>query len=147
MLFRSIDTRRGSATSVFDFSTIAKGGWPQLMRMTKDGKKLFISMNMAGKVVMFDTSDPEKPNVLKVLDLGANSGPHYIALTEDEKRLVISDYFLNEDDAGKVHAEGDHIVHVAKVTNRDLVLDPKFRLDFNTAFATGAARPHGLAFK
>jgi len=142
-----IDTRRGAATSVFDFSTIAPGGWPQLMRMTKDGKRLFISMNMAGKIVMFDTSNPSHPKVLKVLDLGANSGPHYIALTADEKRLVISDYFLNEDEAGKVHAEGDHIVHVAQVTNKDLMLDSRFRLDFNTAFATGPARPHGMAFK
>ena len=142
-----IDTRRGTATSVFDFSTIAPGGWPQLMRMTKDGKRLFISMNMAGKIVMFDTSNPSHPKVLKVLDLGANSGPHYIALTADEKRLVISDYFLNEDEAGKVHAEGDHIVHVAQVTNKDLMLDSRFRLDFNTAFATGPARPHGMAFK
>ena len=142
-----IDTRRGTATSVFDFSTIAKGGWPQLMRMTNDGKRLFISMNTAGKIVMFDTSNPRRPKVLKVLDLGANSGPHYIALTEDEKRLVISDYFLNEDEAGKVHAEGDHIVHVAKVSNKDLVLDPRFQLNFNTAFRTGPARPHGLAFK
>ena len=142
-----LDTQRGTATPVFDSSTIAKGGWPQLMRMTRDGKRLFISMNLAGKVVMFDTSNPEKPKVLKVLDLGANSGPHYIALTEDEKRLVISDYFLNEDDAGKVHAEGDHLVQVAKVTDRDLVLDTSFKLDFNTAFATGPARPHGIAFK
>ena len=142
-----IDTSRGTATSVFDFSTISPGGWPQLMRMTNDGKRLFISMNTVGKIVMFDTSDPRRPKVLKVLDLGANSGPHYIALTEDEKRLVISDYFLNEDEFGKVHAEGDHIVHVAKVTNRELVLDARFRLNFNTAFATGPARPHGLAFK
>ena len=142
-----IDTHHGRATPVFDFSTIAPGGWPQLMRMTKDGTRLFISMNMAGKVVMFDTSNPERPRVLKVLDLGANSGPHYIALTDDEKRLVISDYFLNEDNFGKVHAEGDHRVHVAKVTNRNLVLDPRFQLDFNTAFALGPARPHGLAFK
>jgi selenium-binding protein 1 len=142
-----LDTQRGTATAVFDFSTIAKGGWPQLMRMTNDGKRLFISMNMAGKVVMFDTSNPEKPKVLKVLDLGANSGPHYIALTGDETRLVISDYFLNEDAAGKVHAEGDHRIHVAKVTNSDLSLDPRFQLDFNTAFATGPARPHGMAFK
>jgi len=142
-----IDTRRGTATSVFDFSTIAAGGWPQLMRMTNDGKRLFISMNMAGKIVMFDTSNPRHPRVLKVLDLGANSGPHYIALTEDEKRLVISDYFLNEDEFGKVHAEGDHIIHVAKVKERDLVLDPRFQLNFNTAFLTGPARPHGIAFK
>src|SRR5437660_1634685 len=81
------------------------------------------------------------------LELGANSGPHYIALTSDESRLVISDYFLNEDDAGKVHAEGDHLVHVARVTNRNLVLDRRFQLNFNTAFATGPARPHGMAFK
>ena len=142
-----VDTRAGTMRSVFDFSTIAQGGWPQLMRMTRDGKRLFVSMNTAGKIVMFDTTNPERPRVLKILDLGAASGPHYIALTEDEKRLVISDYFLNEDDAGKVHAEGDHLVHVAKVTNRDLVLDPRFQLDFNTAFSTGPARPHGLAFK
>ncbi len=142
-----IDTEAGAAKAVFDFGAIAKGGWPQLMRMTADGKRLFISMNMAGKVVMFDTSDPEAPKVLKVLDLGANSGPHYIALTSDEKRLVITDYFLNEDDAGKVHAEGDHKVHVALVSENDLALDPKFSLDFNTAIPTGPARPHGVAFK
>ena len=142
-----IDTVRGTAQAVFDFSTIATGGWPQLMRMTSDGKRLFVSMNTAGKVVMFDTSRPSRPRVLKVLDLGANSGPHYIALTDDERRLVISDYFLNEDTFGKVHAEGDHHVHVARVTSRDLILDPRFNLDFNTAFTTGPARPHGLAFK
>jgi selenium-binding protein 1 len=142
-----LDTQAGTAKAVFDFSTIAKGGWPQLMRMTKDGKRLFISLNMAGRVVMFDTSDPEKPQVLKALDLGEGSGPHYIALTDDEKRLVITDYFLNEDDAGKVHAEGDHKVHVAVVSENDLMLDPKFQLDFNSAIATGPARPHGVAFK
>lgn len=142
-----LDTHQGTAKAVFDFNSVAKGGWPQLMRLTKDGKRLFVTMNMAGKVVMFDTSKPEQPKVLKVLDLGANSGPHYLALTQDEKRLVITDYFLNEDEAGKVHAEGDHKVHVAKVTANDLVLDSRFQLDFNKAVASGPARPHGVAFK
>jgi selenium-binding protein 1 len=142
-----LDTQQGTAKAVFDFASIAKDGWPQLMRMTADGKRLFVSMNMAGKVAMFDTSDPEAPKILKILDLGLNSGPHYLSLTKDERRLVITDYFLNEDEAGKVHAEGDHKVHVARVTARDLVLDPKFRLDFNSAFLAGAARPHGVAFK
>jgi len=142
-----IDTRRGRARGVFDFGTIAKGGWPQLMRTTRDGRRLFVSMNVAGKIAMLDTSDPEKPTLLKVLDLGEGSGPHYIALTRDEKRLVITDYFLNEDEAGKVHAEGDHKVHVARVTERGLVLDHRFKLDFDTAFPTGPARPHGVAFK
>lgn len=136
-----LDTRNGTARAVFDFSSIQKGGWPQIMRVTSDGRRLFLSMNQANKVVMFDISDPDEPRVLKVLDLGPGSGPHYIALTPDEKRLVISDYFLNEDNFGKVHAEGDHKIHVARITENDLVLDPRFHLDF------GPARPHGLAIK
>jgi selenium-binding protein 1 len=142
-----IDTRRGTATAVFDFKPIAAGGWPQLMRMTRDGKRLFITLNQAGKVIMLDTSRPAAPRVLSTLDLGAGSGPHYLRLTGDEKRLVVSDYFLDEDSLGKVHAEGDHKVHVVNVTRDGMALDPRFQLDFNTAFASGKARPHGLVFK
>jgi hypothetical protein len=142
-----LQTKPGTARAVFDFATIAKGGWPQLMRVTSDGRRLFVSMNQAGKVAMFDISDPDKPRLLKLLDLGANSGPHYVALSSDEKRLIVSDYFLNEDSFGKVHAEGDHKIHVARVTEDDLVLDRRFQLDFNAAFSTGPARPHGLAIK
>ena len=142
-----IDPDVGTATSVFDFGSIQKEGWPQLMRITEDGKRMFITMNQAGKVVMFDISAPAEPKVLRVLDLGPTSGPHYLRLTADEQRLVISDYFLNEDSFGKVHAEGDHKVHVVRVHRNDMNLDPRFRLNFNTAFATGPARPHGVAFK
>ena len=142
-----LDTRNGTARAVFDFSNIQTGGWPQIMRVTSDGRRLFISMNQAGKVVMFDICDPDEPRVLGVLDLGSGSGPHYIALTADEKRLVISDYFLNEDNFGKVHAEGDHKIHVARITEDNLVLDRRFQVNFNTAFTTGPARPHGLAIK
>jgi hypothetical protein len=81
-----LDTRNGTAWPVFDFGSIAKGGWPQLMQITRDGELLFISMNQAGKVAMFNIEDPDEPRLLKVLDLGANSGPHYIKLTPDEKR-------------------------------------------------------------
>ena len=142
-----IDPIAGAATPVFNFGTIQKGGWPQLMRINKAGTRLFITMNQAGKVVMFDIADPAHPKVLRILDLGPGSGPHYLRLTEDERRLVISDYFLNEDSIGKVHAEGDHIVHVARVERDSLELDPRFEVNFNTAFETGPARPHGLAFK
>jgi hypothetical protein len=142
-----VDTRAGRARPVFDFSTITKGGWPQLMRMTADGTRMFITMNVAGKVAMFDTSDPESPVLLSVLDLGPGSGPHYLALTRDERRLVVSDYFLNEDGFGKVHAEGDHKVNVLNVGANSLTRDLAFNLDFNTAFPSGPARPHGLAMK
>jgi selenium-binding protein 1 len=96
---------------------------------------------------MLDIRNPEEPRLIKVLELGAAAGPHYIALTRDERRLVVTDYFLNQDGLGKVHAEGDHKVHVARVTDDDLVLDERFRLDFNTAFDSGPARPHGVAFR
>jgi len=142
-----IDTQHGTAKAVFDFSQIQAGGWPQLMRVTRDGHRLFVSMNQAGKIAMFDISNPDQPKLLKALDLGQGSGPHYLTLTEDEKRLVVSDYFLNQDNFGKVHAEGDHKIHVAKVTKNDLVLDPNFNLDFNSAFPTRPARPHGIAIK
>jgi 56kDa selenium binding protein (SBP56) len=142
-----LDAQQGTARAVFDFASIGKDGWPQLMRISSDARRLFVSMNQAGKVVMFDITHPDRPRLLSVLDLGPKSGPHYIALTPDEKRLVISDYFLNEDSFGKVHAEGDHKIHVARVTPAKLVLDEDFHLDFNTAFVTGPARPHGLAIK
>ena len=142
-----IDTEQGTAKAVFNFGAIAKGGFPQLMRMTADGKFLFVSMNAAGKIAMFETSRPKEPRLVDVLDLGAASGPHYIALTADEKRLVITDYFLNEDSFGKVHAEGDHRVHVAKVSRTGLKLDPRFNLDMNTALSNRPSRPHGVAFK
>jgi selenium-binding protein 1 len=142
-----VDTLHGTAKAVFDFATIQTGGWPQLMRVTRDGGRLFVSMNQAGKIAMFDISTPDRPHLVKALDRGQGSGPHYIALTNDEKRLVVSDYFLNADNFGTVHAEGDHNIHVAKVTRNDLVLDPRFKVDFNTAFSTGPARPHGIAIK
>ena len=140
-----VDTKGGTAKPVFDFASISKGGWPQLMRMTKDGQRLFVTLNTAGKVVMFDSAKPDSPQVLTVADLGAASGPHYLALSPDEKRLIVSDYFLNEDSMGKVHAEGDHKIHVFWVGANALSPDPKWSLDFNTAIATGPARPHGMA--
>ena len=50
-------------------------------------------------------------------------------------------------DFGKVHFEGDHHVRVVRVFKRKLVLDSRFDIDFNTAFTTGPARPHGVAMK
>jgi selenium-binding protein 1 len=142
-----LDTASGEAKAVFDFSSFAPQAWPQLMRLTRDGRRLFIALNQAGKIVMLDIRNPEKPLLMKAHDLGSRSGPHYLALTRDERRLVVTDYFLNEDSFGKVHAEGDHKVHVLKVSDNRLTLDERFQLDFNTAFDSGPARPHGVEFR
>ncbi len=148
-----IDTAQSTATPVFDFTPFAISHvpviWPQLLRLTRDGTRLFIALNyagFAGKVVMFDLTRPEHPQVLSVVDLGQGSGPHYLRLTHDERRLVVSDYFLVEDLApgGVVMAEGDHKIHVLQVERHHLALDPRFDRDFNRDIRTGAARPHGL---
>ncbi len=147
-----IDPRRGTATPVFDFSGFAIPNapvWPQLLRTTQDGQRLFVSLNyagMAGKIVMLDITIPEQPKVMSVVDLGAGSGPHYLRLTRDERRLVVSDYFFVEDLApgGVVHAEGDHKIHVINVGRHHMALDTRFDLDFNRDIRTGPARPHGM---
>jgi selenium-binding protein 1 len=97
---------------------------------------------------MLDTTDRANLKQLSVVTLGpVNSGPHNLVLSSDDNRLVVSDYFLNEDDAGIIHFEGDHKVHVVKVTHDTLTEDTRFQLDFSTAFPTGNARPHGIAMK
>jgi selenium-binding protein 1 len=121
----------------------------QILATPQSGDRLIFSLFMAGQVGMLDTTDR---NHLKqvpgaIVSFGANAGPHNIVLTDDDARLVVSDYFLNEDDQGVVHLEGDHKVRVLKVTHNSLTEDTRFQLDFNTAFPTGPARPHGLAMK
>jgi len=148
-----VDPQNGTATAVFDFAVFAVPNapvWPQLLRINRQGTRLFITLNYAGaagKVVMFNIARPEHPRVLSVVDLSPGSGPHYLRLTRNERRLVVSDYFLVEDlfPGGVVHAEGDHKIHVLTVHHNRLKLDARFDLDFNRDISTGPARPHGLA--
>jgi 56kDa selenium binding protein (SBP56) len=123
------------------------GGMGQIMATPQSGDRLILGTFMAGQIVMLDTSDVFRPKQISVVNFGANAGPHNIVLSEDDSRLVVTDYFLNEDDAGIIHFEGDHKVHVLKVTHDRLSEDKRFNLDFNTAFPTGPARPHGIAMK
>jgi selenium-binding protein 1 len=153
-----IDPRAGTAVKAFDFADIVPrvntplGPMPQILQMTRDGSRLFAGLFQAGEVVMLDTTDRFIPVQVAVVDLGAGAGPHNIMLTHDDRRLVVADYFLVQDmfplaSPGKVQLEGDHRVHVLKVGRHSLKLDARFDLDFNTAFPSGPARPHGIAFK
>ena len=149
-----VDTLNGTAQVVFDCEDIVPhvevpvhGGMTQLLAMPRSGDRLLFASFQAGQVGMLDVSDPEHPVQTGIVNLGKDAGPHMIALTDDDKRLVVSDYFLNEDDFGKVHFEGDHHVRVVRVFKRRLALDSRFDLDFNTTFPTGPARPHGVAMK
>lgn len=149
-----IDPERGTGTPVFDLATVKphvdtpiSGGMGQIMATPQSGDRLIVGTFMAGQIVMLDVTDRFSPKQVSVVSLGANSGPHNIVLSSDEKRLVVTDYFLNEDEEGIIHFEGDHKVHVLKVAHDTLTEDTRFKLDFNTAFKTGPARPHGIAMK
>ena len=145
-----VDTQTGTYKPVFDTATITGAGimgMPQILAMTADGTRLIFPLLMTGQIVMLDVSNPENPFVLSTVNLGPNAQPHDIDLTEDDKRLIVTDYFLNADSAGVIHFEGDHKVHVLHVHRRLLEKDTRFKLDYNTAFPTGPARPHGMASK
>jgi 56kDa selenium binding protein (SBP56) len=155
-LVYTVDPTDGSVVQSFDCKDIVphievpvRGGMVQLLAMPKSGDRLIFASFQAGQIGMLDISDRTHRNgfVQKaIVNLGVDAGPHDIALTKDDARLVVTDYFLNQDDFGKIHFEGDHKVHVIQVTHDTLTLDTRFELDFNTAFAH-PARPHGIAMK
>lgn len=150
-----IDPIAGTGVAAFDCDTVVPhvptsvtGGMGQILATPQSGDRLIFGLFQAGQVGMLDTTNRSDLKQLSVVTLGPpDSGPHNMVLSNDDKRLVITDYFLNEDDAGIIHFEGDHKVHVVKVTHDTLTEDTRFRLDFNTAFPTGMARPHGIAMK
>jgi hypothetical protein len=151
----TVDPTNGSFVQSFDTRTIVPhvetpvpGGMPQLLAMPRHGRRLIVGMFMAGQVAMLDISDPNRFEQMSVVSLGPDAGPHSIHLTHDDKRLVVTDYFLDQDAVGKVHLDGDHKVRVLDVSNQGLEVSPNFQVvDFNTAFATGPARPHGVGMK
>jgi selenium-binding protein 1 len=149
-----IDPVAGTGVAAFDCETVTPhvetdvtGGMGQILATPQSGDRLIFSLFLAGQVGMLDTTDRANLKQLSVVSFGKGTGPHNIVLSGDDKRLVVSDYFLNEDDLGVIKFEGDHKVHVIKVTHDTLTEDTRFKLDFNTAFSTGPARPHGIAMK
>lgn len=153
-LVYTMDPTDGSYTQSFDCEDIVPhvetdvpGGMTQLLAMPRSGRRVIFASFQAGQVGMLDITNPTSFTEVNVVDLGLGSGPHDIDLTEDDKRLVVTDYFLNEDDFGKLHFEGDHKVHVLNVADSGLSVASNWHVpDFNTAFST-PRRPHGIAMK
>lgn len=146
-----VDTQNGSARPVYDLARISwwrsRNLSPQFLQITSDGTRLILPLGGPGLIVMFDISNPNYPAPLSVVDLGANSGPHMMHLTHDDQRLVVTNYFLNQDGFGKVKLDGDRKVHVLNIWRFGMWRDFRFNLDFNYGFPTGRARPHGVAMK
>jgi selenium-binding protein 1 len=149
-----VDTIGGTAQVVFDCENLVPhvevsvpGGMTQLLAITSKGDRLLFASFLTGQVGMLDITNPEIPVQAGLVSLGTDAGPHSLTLTDDDGRLVVGDYFLNEDNFRKIHFEGDHHVHVVKVFHDRMRIDRRFDVNFNTAFSTGPARPHGLAVK
>lgn len=152
-LVYTVDPTDGSVVQSFDCEDIVPhvevpvpGGMVQLLAMPESGDRLIFASFQAGQVGLLDISAPSVFKQLSVVNLGLGAGPHDIDLTDDDARLVVTDYFLDEDDFGRIHFDGDRKVRVIKVTREALTLDTRFDLDFNTAFEH-PARPHGIAMK
>lgn len=152
-LVYTVDPTDGSVVQSFDCETIVphvdvpvRGGMVQLLAMPQSGDWLIFASFQAGQIGLLDISNPNSFTQKSIVNLGLDAGPHDLDLTEDDSRLVVTDYFLDEDNFGMIHFEGDHKVHVIQVTHDSLTLDPHFDLDFNTAFPY-PARPHGIAMK
>jgi hypothetical protein len=105
-----------SPPPVYDLNTIDPGAAPQVMVLSPDGHRLFVPTDSknGGEILMFGITHPDTSRLLDKLELGANSGPDDSLLTRDN-RLVLTDYFLNEDGFGKVHADGDDRIRVFPV--------------------------------
>ena len=154
-LMYSVDPTDGSYDQAFDMNDVTphvdtpvRGGMPGLLAVPRSGRRLITATLMAGQVVMLDISNPKQFKQVSVVNFGANSGPHSVHLTHDDKRLVVTNYFLDQDGIGKVHLDGNRKVHVLDVREQSLTVDPAFQVvDFNTAFSTGPARPHGIGMK
>jgi hypothetical protein len=151
-----IDPIAGTAVAAFNCATVTPhvetpvdGGMLAKLVTPQSGDRLIFGLFQAGQVGLLDTTDRAHLTQLSVVSFGLNTGPHNLLLSSDDNRLVVSDYFLSEDTfgIGKIQFEGDHKIRVVKVTHDALTVDTRFNLDFNTAFSTGPARPHGLAMK
>jgi hypothetical protein len=149
-----VDPVAGTATPAVDFNSFALPGaaevWPHLFVINKAGTRLAITLNyhgLDGKVVWLNIENREHPTILSVVELGENAGPHYVAFSPEEDRVVVSDYFLVQDlfPSGVVQDEGDHKIHALNIVGDALVPDATFNLDFNRDISTGPARPHGIA--
>jgi len=152
----TVDTSTGTYAKSFDCEDIVphvetdvEGGMIQLITLPSDGLRVLFASFQAGQVGMLDITDRYHfVQVGNAVDVGGlNAGPHNHILSPDEKRLVVANYFLDEDNFGKIHFDGNHEVHVVDVQDAGVSVESNFNLDFDTAFSWGPSRPHGIAIK
>jgi len=140
----------GTAQPVIDMNA-ALGGpvHTQYASMAADGRHLYVPyLSDSGDydgVAVLDITNREAPTLVQDNRFPHGAGPHMSMLINDGTKLLVTDYFLNEDDFGKIHYEGDHYVRSFSVDAKTgaLTADPGFQVDLNTAVPGVLLRPHG----
>jgi len=115
-----------------------------LQTPTQDGKKYLITNSYTGLLIMMDTTDPYHPLYSDSVVFGIQSGIHAVELSDDDRFAMVSGYFLNEDNLGMVHEDGDRSVHIAEIADND-VRRTNFNVNMNTA-GPYPMRPHMIRF-
>jgi selenium-binding protein 1 len=126
----------------------------QYMAMTPDDRFLFIPyVSAPGRwnekqgyysgIVSYDVSDPNAVRKVHNERFPAYAGPHLCHIMGN--RLVTTDYFLDEDDFGKIHMDGDHVVRVFTISSSGVLYpEPRFQVDMDEVIPGIELRPHGM---
>lgn len=127
----------------------------QYMSLTKDDRFLFMPYlsgpdRFTGKegyysgILVYDVADPNNIKKIQNERFPAYAGPHLCHIMGN--RLIATDYFLDEDDFGKIHMDGDRYVRVYTIASTGhLYPDPQFQVDMNKVVDGVQLRPHGVA--
>lgn len=126
----------------------------QYMSLTSDDRYLFIPyVSAPGRwnekqgyysgIVSYDVSDPNRIRKVHNERFPAYAGPHLCHIMGN--RLVATDYFLDEDDFGKIHMDGDHVVRVFTIASSGVLYpEPRFQVNMDEVIPGVALRPHGI---
>ena len=140
----------GTAQPAFDLNAAVGGAvQTQYCSMAADGKHLYVPYLSASGyhdgIAVLDISDPTRPVMIQNIQLPYGAGPHMSMLVNHGTKLLGTDYFLNEDDLGRIHYEGDHFVRSYDVDPSTGLLTPdlRFQVDMNNVVPGLKLRPHG----
>lgn len=112
------------------------GKLPADLRLSPDGKYLFVSCFASDEIQQWEVSDLKKPRLHSTLKPGVQ--PNMMHVTGDGQRMYISNSLLSTLDRST-----DFWVKLARITADGMKLEPDFHVDL-TRFKTGPARGHDM---
>ena len=140
----------GTEQEAFDVNAAVGGAVrTQYSSMSADGTRLYVpylsDSGLYDGIAVLDITNREQPVMIQNVKLPNGAGPHMSMLVNHGTRLINTDYFLNEDDFGRINYEGDHYVrnYFVDATTGLLTPDLQFQVDMNNIVPGLNLRPHG----